>query len=109
MIEVRYDRKALELTVKGHAQSAEKGKDLVCAAASILVYTLAADVNRLTEGGTDVISRQTINLTEGDAKITCRPVLGKKAVATVIFDSVVAGFDVLAQQYPEYIKFSLAG
>ena len=43
MIDVTYDRKRLILKVKGHAHSGEAGHDLVCAAASILVYTLAAN------------------------------------------------------------------
>lgn len=47
MIDVIYDRKRLIVKVKGHAQSGEAGHDLVCAAASILVYTLSANVTEL--------------------------------------------------------------
>jgi uncharacterized protein YsxB (DUF464 family) len=35
------DAKAITLKVKGHANHDEKGKDIVCASASILTYTIA--------------------------------------------------------------------
>ena len=44
MILVTYYRSYNRLTVEGHAHSGEPGKDLVCASASILAYTLAANV-----------------------------------------------------------------
>ena len=46
MISVHYDRKKLDLTVQGHAGYAEPGKDIVCAAVSILTSTLAYILNR---------------------------------------------------------------
>ena len=41
MIRARYGRRALTLELRGHAQSAPKGQDLVCAAASTLAFTAA--------------------------------------------------------------------
>jgi len=49
MIEVKYDRRHLTVTVTGHAKSDEPGKDLVCAAATILTYTLAGNAESLAE------------------------------------------------------------
>ena len=51
MITVIYHRDLNRVTVEGHAQSGEVGHDLVCASASILVYTLAAFVENMKSCG----------------------------------------------------------
>ena len=108
MIEAVYDRDKLCLTVTGHAGSDEKGKDLVCAAVSALVYTLAENVCRMCADKTRV-RRPVVELSEGNAKIACAPVHGMQAVTALVFDSVCAGFDVLAAQYPQYIHYKVLG
>lgn len=108
MIEVVYNRKKLILTVKGHAQSGEAGHDLVCSAASILAYTLAGNVAQMSANKKQV-RRPVIELDSGDAKISCSPVHGMQSVVTLVFDSVCAGFDILAQQYPQNVHYSVVG
>lgn len=104
MIDVTYDRKRLILKVKGHAHSGEAGHDLVCAAASILVYTLAANVTELCADRRRV-RRPVLEIKEGNAIISCAPVHGMQAVTTLVFDTVCAGFAVLQQQYPENLTY----
>ena len=43
MIQVRFEKdgKNIILTVQGHSEQAQMGKDSVCSAASILAYTVA--------------------------------------------------------------------
>lgn len=108
MIEAIYERGVHKLTVTGHAGSAEKGKDIVCAAASTLAYTLAANVAEL---GTDKkrVRRVQIDLNDGSAVIGCDPVHGLDSVTTLIFDAVCMGFDLLAQRYPQFIKYEVRG
>lgn len=108
MIDVTYERKKHTLTVKGHALSGEEGHDLVCAAASALVYTLAANVQQLCADRRNV-RRPVLDIQKGDATISCAPVHGMGAVTTLIFDSVCAGFDVLQQQCPENISYKVVG
>lgn len=108
MIDIVYDREKLKLTVKGHAKSAEAGKDLVCAAASILVYTLAGNVQQLCSNKRNV-RRPVIDMKEGDATVSCSPVHGMTAITTLIFDTVCAGFEILAQQYPDNISYTVRG
>ena len=58
----RKDGKIINLTVKGHANSAPKGEDLVCAAVSSVLV-----------GGCNALSQPNcfaIKLNEGDASIT---------------------------------------
>ena len=108
MINVTYDRKRLILKVKGHAQSGEAGHDLVCAAASILVYTLSANVTELCADRRRV-RRPVLDIREGDTTIACAPVHGMQAVTTLVFDTVCAGFAVLQQRYPENIAYKVVG
>ena len=108
MIEVTYNRKKHHVTVKGHAQSGEVGHDLVCAAASILVYTLAGNVALLCENKKRV-RRPHVDIKEGDTCISCSPVHGFENVVTLIFDSICSGFDVLQQRYPANISYKVQG
>jgi len=108
MIVAKYDRKHLTLTVKGHAQSAEAGKDLICAAASILVYTLAGNVAQLSADKKQV-RRPVVKIKEGNSEISCDPVHGMRSIVTVIFDSICSGFDVLQQRYPDFVSYSVEG
>lgn len=107
MIKVNYHRDRNRVSVTGHAKSGEAGHDLVCAAASILVYTLASFVENLKA------ARQaynpTIDLKGGDAVISCTPPGRHKAAVTLVFDSICGGFELLARDYPENISYEVFG
>ena len=109
MIEVVYHRDYHRVTVKGHARSGEPGHDLVCASASILAYTLAGNVMNLSTGGAKTVRDPKIQMEEGHAVISCSPVNRYKSTVTLMFDSVCVGFDILAQKYPEFIKYEVRG
>lgn len=108
MIEVIYDRRKHWVTVRGHAHSDEPGKDLVCAAASILAYTLAGNAESLAQD-TKGWHTPRITLEEGNASIQARPLTRMKYVTTVIFDSICSGFDILQSKYPQYITYEVQG
>nr|DAI86499.1 MAG TPA: YsxB-like protein [Caudoviricetes sp.] len=102
MIVAEYDRSALCVRVTGHACSGQPGKDLVCAAATMLVCTLAADIERLHASISG--SGKQVALESGRAELSfsagaCR------SVAAVVFDSVCAGFALLAQHYPQAVIY----
>ena len=105
MINVVYYRKYNRLTVTGHANSAEPGHDLVCASASILSYTLAANVANMADNRQ--VREPIMQMDEGDTVISCKPRHNLKATVTLIFDTVCAGFDLLAYEYPEYISYEI--
>ena len=50
MTRVSYDRVGLRMKIAGHANYGEYGRDIVCAAESILMLTLARQLEEL-EGG----------------------------------------------------------
>ena len=105
MIEVIYCRSKHRLTVKGHANSGEKGRDLVCASASILAYTLASFVTNLAESGQ--ATAKVIKLKEGNAKVSCQTHARNEAAVTLAFDAICAGYDLLANSYPQYIHYEI--
>ena len=105
MIKVVYRRKNHRLTITGHANSGEVGHDLVCASASILAYTLAANVENMTKAkkaGNPIIS-----LSEGNANVYCKAKQGYRNVITLVYDSVCVGFELLAKNYPDYLSYEI--
>lgn len=107
MIRVTYYRDLNRVTVKGHAHSAERGQDLVCAATSILCYTIAGFVcNMKREGRAE---NPVIELEEGNAEIVCVPSEAHREEITLAFDAMCGGFDLLAKSYPDNISFEMVG
>lgn len=100
MIQVIYNEVGDEMILRaeGHAGYAEKGKDIVCAAVSVLMQTLACSVDANNTGNTFELS---------DGKNGNR--LTVQAPMSVLnrnkFDLVVEGLIRLAENYPENVQF----
>lgn len=100
MIQVIYNEVGDEMILRaeGHAGYAEKGKDIVCAAVSVLMQTLACSVDADNTGNTFELS---------DGKNGNR--LTVQAPMSVLnrdkFDLVVEGLSRLAENYPENVQF----
>lgn len=107
MIEVIYYREHNRLTVTGHAHSNEYGKDLVCAAASTLALTLAANVGNMANKG--YVHNPVTKLEEGNAEISCTPRTKYRDSVKQVFMSVCVGFEILADQYKDYISYCVRG
>lgn len=102
-IEKSEDGKTLILSVEGHAGQAEVGKDIVCSAVSILAHSTAKRVEEMREQG-KLKKRPTLRLEDGIAVITCKPSKGQMAEAMHIYTFARAGFELLAEAYPEYVQ-----
>jgi len=104
MIEIKFNPKELRLSVEGHAGQAEKGKDIVCSAVSILFYTLAQAVT----DSTDMLEEEPkIVIEDGNGFVSCKP---KKPFLSTIqrtYWTVLTGIELLVGEYKEYISFSL--
>lgn len=105
MITVQYHSKNCMLTVDGHAHSGEAGNDIVCAAASILAYTLAANVQEMEAAGR--VREVMLELEPGHAEISCRPVHKYQSVVELVFSSVCAGFEILAADFPGNVIYQI--
>ena len=107
MIKVIYDREQNRVTVEGHARSGEVGHDLVCASASILIYTLASFARHTQKARQS--HKLVLKLDNGDAEVSCKPKKPYKGAITLVFDSICAGFELLARNYPENISYEING
>ena len=105
MIKAVYDRKENKITVEGHAYSGEPGHDLICASASVLIYTIAASVNSMQQNGH--VTNALINLESGNGTVGCEPLEQIKGAITLIFDSICAGYELLAANYPDNISYEI--
>lgn len=105
MIEIMYHRGYHRITVRGHAGSAEEGKDLVCAAVSALVLTAVVNVRRMEDKGCTYSTAVTVD--KGDAEIEVNPKAYFRLSIMQILDAICAGFEVLAREYPEYVRYEV--
>lgn len=105
MIVVTYYPARSSLTVKGHAGSNVYGKDLICAAVSSLVLTLAANAGQLEEHG--FVSEAVVILESGNARIRCKPKPPYRARVEQAFDTVCLGFRMLARKFPNHVAYKV--
>jgi len=82
--------------VRGHAGYAEAGRDIVCAAVSVLVYNFINSAERFADTPLEVRDR-------GD-ELLCRfpPALNSRA--KLLFDSMLFGIEQVAEQYPDHVR-----
>ena len=101
MIKVTFTERGhkLSLRVKGHARYAEHGKDIVCASASILAYTLSYVVGRLD--GVEL----TENFTSGDTTIECECADEQTFISVKnAYNHTKVGYALLQRNYPQYVR-----
>lgn len=90
------------LSVNGHAGYGEAGKDIVCAACSILIETLAARFGDCE--GPGQFSRAI-----GDATFLVSRVPGREGSYSALradMEFTVRGLELLARDYPRYVKLN---
>ena len=87
------------LTVRGHAGFSRYGSDIVCAAASMLAFTLAAAMEEAGLQRTPEIESAC-----GSFRIAVRPREGERARVEAVFAAIGAGYRLLAARYPEYVR-----
>lgn len=105
MVKITYHRDLNRVTIEGHANTAEKGEDIVCASVSILANTLGAFVENLKRARQ--VYNPIVDLKEGDALICCAPPNKYKSSVTLVFDSICGGFELLARDYPENVNYEI--
>ena len=84
-------------TVKGHADYAEEGFDIICAAVSVLTVNTVNSIEAFTE---DAFSGE-----QKDGYISCRFSEGLSERAALLMDSMVLGLTDIQNNYgKQYIK-----
>ena len=105
MIQVVYHRKYHRVSVSGHANSGEFGRDLVCAACTAIAVTLGENVAAMKQSGH--VRTGTVSYEHGAALVCCAPASRYNNIVTVIFDAICMGFDRLSKEYPDYITYEV--
>lgn len=85
------------ITVNGHAGYDEHGRDIVCAAVSMLTYNLQESINRLTD---DTVG---FCYAPGEAVISFGDV---SANAKLLIDSFIVGIELLSCSYPDNVELT---
>lgn len=93
VVDVRKD----VITVSGHAEYAEIGKDIVCAGVTALVQELIRSIEDLTS---DQIQ---YDITPGRADIYFRDL---SEAGELLVDSFFLGICLIADDFPDYIKLA---
>ena len=97
MITIKYTDKRIK--IRGHANYAEIGKDIVCAGVSALLQTLIQSVETLTD---DEIK---YSMSPGKADIEFRNLSGQ---SKTLLNSFFIGVELIAYEYPENVKLDQA-
>lgn len=97
MITVTYENKCIKL--RGHANYAEIGKDIVCAGISTLLQTLIQSVETLTD---DEIK---YSMSPGKADIKFRNLSEN---SKTLLNSFFIGVEMIAYEYPENVQIDPA-
>ena len=99
------DKGSIHMKVKGHADTAPKGEDLVCASATMLVYTVAQAMTFMHEQG-QLEEKPQIKIREGKAVVVARPKEDYFAEVLHTFWVAQCGAHVLACNYPDAVSLN---
>lgn len=102
------EQEYISLRVEGHAGQAEKGKDIVCAAASILAYTVGQSITQMHKQGW-LKKKPHINLKEGKGLITCIPKEEYFEECLMVFFVAEVGYTLLHNNYPQFVDVKQFG
>lgn len=108
MITVKFtadkESREISLSVKGHAGQAPVGQDIICASASILTYTAAQYANG-NECKKHLVQSPDIRIESGNGYIDL------KAANDLAFNEIckafsvcIIGYELLAENYPQYVE-----
>ena len=99
------DKGTIHMKVKGHAGTAPKGADLVCASATMLVYTVAQAMMFMHEQG-QLAEKPRVKIREGKATVIAKPKDDYFAEALHTFWVAQCGAHTLAGNYPEAVSLN---
>lgn len=98
------ESKAICMKVQGHANTGPEGADLVCASATMLVYTVAQAITFMHQQG--YTEKPRIKIRKGKAKVSVVPKEEYYAEVLHSFWTVQCGAHMLAVNYPEAVSLN---
>ena len=108
MIEIYYNTtqvregRQFEMEIKGHADYAERGKDIVCAGVSSLTIALLNELDTIEDEAFYYMDRV---IEEGYVHLKCVvPLYQNIVVVETIFDTIYQGLVHISKEKMEYVK-----
>jgi uncharacterized protein YsxB (DUF464 family) len=106
MINITFNPETLTIDVTGHAEHGKKGEDIVCSAISTLFYTLAQSLYNAK----DMMAEDIVFSDEdGNGHISCYPKAEYRPNVSLIYLTILNGFELVAENYKENVKFTVLG
>lgn len=98
--------KVVEYEIEGHANYDEHGKDIICAAISVLSQTTLIALNKVC-GIDEQQMCFSVDNKKGYLKVSLAENLEKEArnKADIVLETMIVGIEDLSDQYPQYINF----
>lgn len=96
------DKISYEVKAKGHAGAGKYGQDIVCAAVSVLMQTLANEVEEAARAGT--VALGAVAHGDGWIKVEVTPTRESCNMVEAWVELVQDGLDALAESYPENVE-----
>ena len=94
-----------EVKAEGHAGAGEYGQDIVCAAVSVLLQTLANEVTEAARAG--LLAVGVVAHGDGWMKVEMTPTDQTQEMADAWVELVQDGIDALAESYPENVELEV--
>lgn len=91
-----------EISVTGHADYAGGGKDIVCAACSVLAWVFVRLFHALEDRDKCTLLREVVE--PGDVRLTVYPAPGARGEIETLVEVMASGYQELAEQYPENVS-----
>ena len=91
--------------IQGHAGYAENGKDIVCAAASILAFSLAEGLERAQKQG----GLQSLMMchSSGTMCFSFLPTPERQESVVALTEGMVIGFELLSRKFPKFVHVEI--
>jgi uncharacterized protein len=101
-IEISNDKIIKDLIIKGHSNYDEYGKDIVCAAVSILVYTAYLSLKLIPDVKTEYVDDKSSVILS--LKNVLKNIEGEVRGISIF---LVSGLKLLSEKYQENVNFNL--
>ena len=106
MIDITFNPNTYTLDIKGHAGHGEKGEDIVCSAISTLFYTLGEALY----GASHMIAEEIVfNDEDGNGHLSCKPKEEYEKNISLIFWTILVGFELVAKNYEKNVQLLVVG
>lgn len=106
MINITFNPKTITLDITGHAEHGKKGEDIVCSAISTLFYTLGEALFSSREMMAEDIF---FSDEDGNGHLSCKPKEEYEANVSLIYWTILTGFELVAKNYKKNVKLLVVG